>query len=241
MATAPGLWGGFAEYLYLHPDARLHPVPDGLDPRLAVLATPLANGLRWVTAIGSAQPGATVVVLGPGAHGLGCVIAATEAAAGEVILVGRSGDANRLAAGATLGASTLLRSDRDDVVAEVIRRSQGRGADIVIDVTGSTEGPGLAVRLAGEGGRVLLAGGAAAQAHGFPADQVTRKELQLCGVRGHHGDDIAGALRLMASGRYDLDAMTTASKLSDGAVLLREITSGEVVHDAPHHVLVPDH
>lgn len=238
--TAPGLWGGFAEYLYLHPDARLHRVPDGVESHLAALATPLANGLRWVHAVGRTQPGDTVVILGPGAHGLGCVVAAAEAGAGEVILVGQSTDATRLSVGRVLGASTVLRDDRDDVEAEVIHRSRGRGADVVIDATGATEVPGLAIALAATGGRVVLAGGPPSQADGFPVGEVTRKELCIHGVRGHHGEDLARALRLIASDTYDLNAVTVASRLADGAGLLRQLVSGDVVHDAPHHVLVPD-
>lgn len=239
LETAPGLWGGFAEYLFLHPDARLHPVPDGVAPHLAVLATPLANGLRWMRTVGDTRPGDAVVILGPGAHGLGCVVAAREAGAGEVILVGQSVDTTRLTVGRALGASTVLRADRDDVEAEVHRRTGGRGANVVVDVTGSANSPGLAIRLARGGGLVVLAGGPSGPADGFPVELITQRELRIAGVRGHQGQDIAGALRLIGSGRYDLDAMTTQTPLSEGAELLRELVAGGAARDAPHHVLVP--
>lgn len=41
VATAPGLWGGYAEYQYLAADSMLLPVPDGLDPVVATLFNPL--------------------------------------------------------------------------------------------------------------------------------------------------------------------------------------------------------
>lgn len=241
LKTGPGLWGGFSEYLYLHPDARLHRVPDGVASHQAVLATPLANGLRWVGTIADTRFDDSVVVLGPGAHGLGCVVAAQEAGARQVILVGLSTDAGRLAVGAKLGASAVLRSDAEDIADEVRGRTGGAGAQVVIEVTGSPEAAGLAVRLARHGGRVVLAGGASAPAPGFPVDLITARELAILGVRGHEGHDIARALRLIASGKYPVDTMTaTPTPLADGANLLAELCSGAHADDFPHHVMVPE-
>lgn len=239
--TAPGLWGGFAEYLYLHPNARLHRVPDSVEAHLAVLATPIANGLRWVRTVADTQPGDDVVVLGPGAHGLGCVAAAREVGAREVIVVGQSSDSHRLDVGTALGASAVLRSDHDDVPAEVFRRTDGRGAEVVIDATGSTQAASLAPRLAAHAGRVVLAGGPTAAADGFPVDLITSRELRILGVRGHDGHDIARALNLIERGRFDFALMSGRSTaLDEGAALLTSLCADESDH-APHHVLVPGH
>jgi threonine dehydrogenase-like Zn-dependent dehydrogenase len=239
--TGPGLWGGFSEYLYLHPDARLHPVPGDVAAERAVLATPIANGLRWVGTTAEAQFDDTVVVLGPGAHGLGCVVAAQEAGARQVILIGLSTDAARLAVGTSLGASAVARSDADDVEEEVRQRTDGHGAQVVIEATGAPEAAGLAVRLARHGGRVVLAGGANTPATDFPIDVIGRREVRVLGVRGHDGRDISRALRLLGSGRYEVDAMTAAPvSLADGADLLTALCSGGPAHDLPHHVMLPD-
>jgi hypothetical protein len=37
MADPPHLWGGYAQYMYLHPNSILHPVPAGVTPQAAVL------------------------------------------------------------------------------------------------------------------------------------------------------------------------------------------------------------
>ena len=241
LTTGAGLWGGFADYLYLHPNARLHPLPDGLPARTAVLATPVANGLRWVRRSADTRPGECVVVLGPGAHGLGCVAAARRIGAGEVVLVGRSGDEERLQAGLALGATAVLLSDRDDVEAQVRSRTGGRGADVVLDVTGAPEVATLAVRLAARTGRVVFAGGGSGTASQFPVDLVMSRELHLLGVRGHGGDDIAEALGVLADESCDLTAMSSApTALADGAALLRRLCDPETTHQPPHHVLVPD-
>lgn len=42
----PGLWGGYATHLYLHPDALLLPVPASLDPVVAHRLQPIGAGIR---------------------------------------------------------------------------------------------------------------------------------------------------------------------------------------------------
>jgi len=237
--TTPGLWGGFSEYLYLHPNARLHPVPNDVPSHVAVLATPVANGLRWVRAVAEARPGDHVVVFGPGAHGLGCVLAAREVGAGEVILVGRSNDRHRMSTGASLGASAVLRADRDDIEACVRNHTGGRGADVVIDATGAPGAARLAVQVATHGGRVVIAGSTAGSTDGFPIGLVTAREIRIVGVRGHNGSDIARALQVIARRSSDLEAMTTPTPLTRGGQLLRKLADGEGETPA-HHVLIPE-
>ena len=45
----PGLWGGYAQYMYLHPNSVLHRVDPNLPPELAVMFNPLGAGFRWAT------------------------------------------------------------------------------------------------------------------------------------------------------------------------------------------------
>ena len=81
MSVAPGLWGGYARYLFLHPATVFHRVPDGIAGRHAALALPLSNGIEWAYLQGRAGPGDVVVIQGPGQQGLACVAAARCAAA----------------------------------------------------------------------------------------------------------------------------------------------------------------
>ena len=52
---APHLWGGFAQLLYLPPNAVIHRVPDGLGARVASLAIPFGNGFQWAVFDGGAN------------------------------------------------------------------------------------------------------------------------------------------------------------------------------------------
>ena len=56
---APGLWGGYADYLYLDPDSMVLPVPPELDPVVSTLFNPLGAGIRW----GVNSPGTNQVML----------------------------------------------------------------------------------------------------------------------------------------------------------------------------------
>ena len=45
--VSPGLWGGFAQYLYLDPRSIVHAVPARMQSSLASLTLPCANGVQW--------------------------------------------------------------------------------------------------------------------------------------------------------------------------------------------------
>jgi threonine dehydrogenase-like Zn-dependent dehydrogenase len=76
LGNVRGLPGGFAEVIYAHP-SQLHPLPVGLDFRLAVLADPVAVGLHAVEQSGD-EPKGPVLVLGAGTIGLSLCLAATR-------------------------------------------------------------------------------------------------------------------------------------------------------------------
>lgn len=205
----PALWGGFSEVLYLHPRALVHRVPQGLSADLATLFVPVSNGIRWVRRDGQLQPGGTAVVIGPGAHGLGCVAAAVTAGASQVFAVGRS-SSPRLDAARALGAIPL-ESEQVDVVEAVREATGGRMADLVIDLApGDGDGLRTALALAGKGGVVLFAatkrGQVAAEA---VAEPVVRKGLVVKGVRGRDFEAVDEALSLLASRRLPLERLRT--------------------------------
>lgn len=228
IAVDPGLWGGFSHYIYIHPDAGVHRLPESIPNLHAPLFVPIANGVRWVSDVGNAKPGDTVVILGPGAHGLGCVIAAREAGAKDIVVIGLSSDTQRLEAARHLGATHTFCADKEDAV-EAVGSISGEMADLVIEITAGAPGAArLATELAGPGGRVVIAGGNAASRDGIDPDLVIRNEVQINGVRGHDIRSIIPAIGIMASGRYDLDAITTKSfDLSSAHIALKEFSSSD--------------
>src|ERR1700733_9393088 len=116
--TAPGLWGGYAEYVYLDSQAIIHKLAEDVPTNIAPFFVPLANGIRWTHLEGGVGIGSTVVIQGPGGQGLACTIAAKEAGAAQIIVTGRARDAARLALAREFGAHHTVDVDAvGDVVA----------------------------------------------------------------------------------------------------------------------------
>jgi len=74
IAVEPSLYGGFSQYLYLHPNAVLHKIPSHVPNVEAALALPLSNGFEWMRIVGGVGPGHVVVIQGPGQQGLACQV-----------------------------------------------------------------------------------------------------------------------------------------------------------------------
>jgi threonine dehydrogenase-like Zn-dependent dehydrogenase len=205
-----GLWGGYSEYVYLAPNALMHRMSGDVAPEVAALYVPVSNGIYWTVEVGGVVPGDTVIVQGPGQQGLGCVIAAKEAGAGQIIITGLSSDEQRFEAALKLGADVVLAVDECDPVEEVARLTGGEMAHVVVNVTEAARGAlGQAVHMAGNRACIVHAGNSYAPLTGFDADLVIDKELTIRGVRGRYGRALEAGIRLIESGRYPLELLTT--------------------------------
>jgi len=239
----PGLWGGYAEYLYLPPAVRVHPISDSIDPAIATLFNPLGAGFRWAVAMPRLEPGETIVILGPGQRGLGSVIAAKEAGAGQIIITGLERDAAKLELAREFGADLALTVDKDDIRRAVRDATNGRGPDVVIDVTSySTSAVTLAIDLVRRGGRVVLAGtkGLGNPVPDFFSDKVVIKELTILGALGVDHANYERAVSLIESGKYPLEKMHTHTlPLDQAEQAIRILAGAEPGEQAIHIALVP--
>jgi threonine dehydrogenase-like Zn-dependent dehydrogenase len=211
LSEPPGLWGAYAEVLYLPPNAILHKIDPALPAELAVLFNPLGAGFRWAVEMPRTQPGDTVLVMGPGQRGLASVIACREAGAGTILVTGLERDAHKLALARELGADHTIVADREDVRARVRELTGGRGADVVVEVTAfATEPVRDAVDCARLGGTVVLAGVKGMKpVPGFVSDKVVLKEVTIRGAIGVTWAAYEQAIRLIESRRVPLEKMQT--------------------------------
>ncbi|KZB86505.1 zinc-binding dehydrogenase [Amycolatopsis regifaucium] len=156
--------GGQAEAVRVpFADANLVAVPvdrnDERLPSLLALTDTMATGLHAVRA-GRVGPGSSIAVLGDGPVGLCAVLAAREAGADRIILVGRH--ENRLLSGKEFGATDTFRAVGTESVAESVdfvrAATQGIGADVVVECGGSPQAQTTAFALCRDGGIVCVMG-----------------------------------------------------------------------------------
>jgi threonine dehydrogenase-like Zn-dependent dehydrogenase len=141
LGHAPGLWGGYADYMYLDPCSIVHKVRPDIPASLAVMFNPLGAGFRWAVEIPETGPGDTVLILGPGQRGLASVIAARAAGADTIIVTGLTRDAPKLTLAKDLGADHVIDVEQEDATQQVKELTNGRGADVVIEVSSYATAP----------------------------------------------------------------------------------------------------
>jgi 2-desacetyl-2-hydroxyethyl bacteriochlorophyllide A dehydrogenase len=198
--------GAFAEYVAL--PARLAiPVPDGMAPELQALVEPVACVVRAARKA-RVSFGQSVVVLGAGPIGNLHVQMLRLCGAAPIIVADLSEDRCRMALEA--GADAAI-SDPVRLKAEVLARTQGRGADIVIESVGSPRLYALAFELIRKGGHVAFFG-ITGPNEAVPVDilRTVLEENSLKGSVAGMGEDMHDALTLLAHGRFRTEAFTGA-------------------------------
>jgi alcohol dehydrogenase len=238
----PGLWGGYAQYQYLGPDAIAHRVPDAIDPVVATLFNPLGAGVRWGVTVPGTKPGDVVAVLGPGVRGLSVLAAVRDAGAGLVMVTGRGArDAERLAVARDFGADLVVDTADTDPT-RALRDATGGLADVVVDVTAKApEAFAQAVALARPAGTVVVAGtrGSPAPPDFWP-DHIVFKELRILGALGVDSPAYRAALELLAAGRYPFaDLPRRVAGLDDAEELIQSLAGEGDVPPPVHGVVVP--
>lgn len=236
---APHIWGGYGDFMYLHPNSIVHKISPSLPLEVAPLYIPIANGLDWVQNLGHAATGETVVILGPGQHGLGCVIAAREAGAGQIIVAGTARDARRLEVARSLGATHTVDVDADDLVEAVAEQTGGTLADLVLDVTNAPGAATSAFGVARTSGTVVLAGiKNFVSSPDFKNDDIVFKNLTVLGAYSHGFSSVRSAIHLLESGRYPFHVLSSHTFPLDQANEALETLGGERGSGALHITIV---
>ncbi len=244
VSDAPGLWGGYSQYMYLHPNSVVHPVSRELPPEIGVMFNPLGAGFRWAVELPATRPGDTVVILGPGQRGLASVIACREVGAGTIIVTGLSADEKKLELARQFGADYTINVENENTVKRVKAITDGRGADVVVDVSAyATKPVADALSLVRPGGTVVLAGVKGFKAvEGFVSDLVVLKEISIKGAIGVTSSGYRSAIRLLESGRVPVERMHTHDfALADAELAIRTLAREVPGDGSIHSCLIPPH
>ncbi len=236
-----GPWGGFSEYIHLHPNSILHTVRPDIPAEVAVMFNPLGAGVRWACHLGGVGLGSTVLILGCGQRGLCAVLAARMAGAGTIIVTGLSRDAYKLALAREFGADHTIDVEADDVVSRVAEITGGAGVDVVLELTPMAAQPVRdALQAVRWGGRVVLAGLKGNRPVELSTDVVINKALTVVGAFSVDSRAYAEAIRLIETGRLPLARMQTHTFGLEDVARAIETLAGEVPgEDAVHVAIMP--
>ena len=126
--------GGFAEYIRLHKNSRIHKLPKSFTPEQAVLVEPIACGMH---AVEMAEIGHddTVVIAGLGAIGTSMANLAGLYLPKQII--GIDVKPFRMEMGKKYGADYVLNPMECNVEEEIRKRTGGYGCDVYIEASGS--------------------------------------------------------------------------------------------------------
>lgn len=202
---APHFWGGFGEYNYA-PIKNLIPIPSQLDPK--IVSVYACAGPTAIHAFNLAKKAnchletATVAVvqgLGP----VGTFAVAYMASLGIKHIIALTADRNqsRNELAMELGATeviNLLDTSEEELVARILELTDGRGADLVFEASGSVKAVPTGLTLLRNRGVYLIpgqysnSGGATIQ-----PQLITFKALQLIGSSQYSVCDVHEYLRLL--------------------------------------------
>jgi len=243
LADEPGLWGAYAQHMFLHGNSIVHKVDRELPPEIAVIFNPLGAGFRWAVEIPGTGPGDTVVILGPGQRGLASVLACREAGAAQIIVTGLAADARKLQLAKEFGATHTIDVDNENAKERIRELTGGQGADIVVDVSSyATKPVADSLDYVRMGGKVVLAGVKGFKpVPDFVSDKIVMKEIEIRGAIGVTSTGYRSAIKLIESHKYPIERMHTHEfDLRDAELaiktLAREIPNEESIHSC----LIPE-
>jgi (R,R)-butanediol dehydrogenase/meso-butanediol dehydrogenase/diacetyl reductase len=146
--------GCMAEYFVL-PDYACYKLPDSVSDEQGVLVEPLAVALHAVNQARIKKED-TVAIVGDGAIGLCCLLAARAAGVSEVYVIAKHSGRGALAK--KLGAAAVIYADDDNPVKKIQSFTYGIGVNASIECVGRPETPQLAVELTQRGGITVVTG-----------------------------------------------------------------------------------
>jgi (R,R)-butanediol dehydrogenase/meso-butanediol dehydrogenase/diacetyl reductase len=186
------------------PAHTLHRMPPNLSFDLGALIEPVAVACHDIRR-GELKAGEEAVVIGGGPIGL--LVALVAKQAGARVLVSEV-NLYRLNLARELGLE-VINPKETDLTEFVSKRTNGTGADVVFEVTGTAPGAAVMTQLVRVRGRIVIVG-----VFGDPPKvdlfRFFWRELHLCGARVYEPEDFEKAIDLAARGAFPLVRLISA-------------------------------
>ena len=214
--------GAYAELVTV-PAHILYRVPDSMSFEEAAFAEPISVALHAVNRV-PVREGDTGVVIGAGLIGLLVVQALKRAGCKRVIAADLV--QSRLDLARELGATDTFISNEVDVPTEVAALTNGKGADVAMEVVGLGATLGIAIDSVRNGGSVGCVGNIEPLSQ-FSLQKVVTRELTLYGSCASAGE-YAEAMEGLADGSIRVKPLISAvTNLSEGASWFQRLQGGE--------------
>jgi NADPH2:quinone reductase len=193
-------WGGYAEYVRAQAD-RTSIVPDGLDFATAtVVARHAPTAFHLLRDRAKLQSGEWVLVMGA-AGGLGSAGVQAAKYLGAKVIAAAGAD-DRVQVGLDLGAEAGVNYRAQDLTAEVLRITEGRGVNVVFENIGDPVLFPKAFAALARQGRLVTAGGHGGGIVPLDVNRLYQNQLTIIGATGETPADVALSLKAAAEGRF---------------------------------------
>ncbi len=195
--------GGFATHILLRPGTAIYHIPEGMTDQEAVpINCALSTVVNGLINIGT-QSGETAVVHGAGMLGIYATCYLREQGYEGVVVVDTN--ESRLEIARRFGATHTFNPDEISVMeieSALKELTNGRGADLGVEVSGATVGiPHLITWLA-VGGRCVTLGYVYPNAHiTVDAHQLVTKCVTLRGIHNYHHTTLGASIRFVEENR----------------------------------------
>lgn len=203
-----GYWfnGVFTRFTVV-PETLVHRIPESVSFTAAAMTEPLACVVHAVFDLTRIVPGDLVLISGPGAIGL-MAMQVAKAFGARTIVSGLTIDSERLAMAIKLGADAVVNVQQDDLAERINALSDGYGADVVLECSGSPIAIDAALDIIKKRGWFTQIGLPGKKIE-FNIERVCYKELHFTGSLGSRHSSWNTALDLLAGGKIDLEPLAT--------------------------------
>lgn len=191
--------GAFAQFVTV-PVGSVHILPEGVSLQEGVFIEPLAAAIQTFE-LTTLNPGDIVVILGVGRLGiLVCAVASLKGA--KTIAVSRNPD--KLKRARTYGATTVIDASACDIKREIAVMTDGLGADIVVESTGSPTGINTAIDIVRPHGMITLKSTCGLPASGIDTTKLVVDEIR---IQGSRCGPFPKAIELLQSGEVSVASL----------------------------------
>lgn len=198
--------GALAEYVKV-PAASIYHVPEELSPEEGAYIEPLACAVHGQDRA-NIRTGSSVAIIGGGPMGLAHIQLAKLKGAAPIICTELN--KTRLRKAREMGADVTVDAGETDAVAEVLRLTEGRGADYVIEAVGSIPTYKQAFQMVRRGGTVVAYGAAPSTATlDLKPFDIYSKELTIVGSYAGTYETWPEAIALIHGSRFDPNTIIT--------------------------------